>query len=129
MTDVSEVILVGHCGPDARLLSAAIRRVAPEAKVSFLNDERHLQSVPFSGRVLMINRILDGDFSSTSGIQLIDRLLKLPDPPRVLLISNHDDAQQQAMQIGALRGFGKSHLYHETTTDAIRSALLPRVKT
>jgi CheY-like chemotaxis protein len=69
-----------------------------------------LQEGPF--QLVLVNRILDAD--GGSGVDVIrrfrgdKRFAKIP----VMLVSNHDDAQREAMNAGAVRGFGKSSLGH-----------------
>jgi CheY-like chemotaxis protein len=59
---------------------------------------------------VLVNRVLDADGSS--GLELI-RALKAEEQLRdvpVLLVSNYEDAQAQAVQAGAVPGFGKAEL-------------------
>jgi CheY-like chemotaxis protein len=123
MSESRRVVLVGHCGPDARLIGAAVRRVAPNAVITSTDDEGTLNDSTSGDAILMINRVLDGDFADEGGIDLIKRLKQKPNPPLLMLISNHADAQEQAMAAGAIRGFGKSHLYNEETAAIIRDAV------
>ena len=60
--------------------------------------------------LILVNRKLDCDY--TDGMLIIQQLkadgryAKIP----VMLVTNYEDHQQQAMAIGALRGFGKLSL-------------------
>ena len=64
--------------------------------------------------LVLVNRVFDGD--GTSGLDLI-RAIKddpeLSDLP-VMLVSNYEDAQAEARALGALPGFGKSDLRHDS---------------
>jgi CheY-like chemotaxis protein len=60
--------------------------------------------------LVLVNRVFDADGSS--GLELI-RTLKADEALKavpVMLVSNYDDAQAQAAEVGALPGFGKSAL-------------------
>ncbi len=43
-----------------------------------------------------------------------------------MLISNFQDAQQEAVAAGAFPGFGKSQLYDDSTSERLRDALAGR---
>jgi two-component system chemotaxis response regulator CheY len=60
--------------------------------------------------LVLVNRVLDADGSS--GLEVI-RQIKADEAVRqvpVMLVSNHEDAQRQAVELGALPGFGKAAL-------------------
>ena len=73
--------------------------------------------------LILVNRVLDYD--GGSGLDFIDRLKHdeqfrgLP----VMLVSNYEDAQQQAVARGALPGFGKSALRQAETLERLAAAL------
>ena len=60
--------------------------------------------------LVLVNRILDRD--GAQGVELVkeivaeDELRRVP----VMLVSNHDDSQRQAVACGAVAGFGKAAL-------------------
>lgn len=110
------VLDVGQCRPD----HFAISRVL----VSWFGvevDQAHsagdalakLDEKPYD--LVLVNRQLDVDRSP--GLDLIRSIrheAKWSDIP-VMLISNRDDAQDAAVEEGAVRGFGKSALAHPAT--------------
>ncbi len=71
--------------------------------------------------LILINRIFDRD--RASGLEVIARLRESENIPPIMLVSNYEDAQKQAVKLGALPGFGKSSLYDGATLDLIKSAL------
>jgi DNA-binding NarL/FixJ family response regulator len=75
--------------------------------------------------LVLINRLLDADGSPglevLSAIKSDETLRHLP----VMLVSNYDDAQREAMELGALRGFGKSTLGQAQTLARLRAVLEP----
>lgn len=123
LPSVRDVLLVGHCGPDSFLLRNAVRRIAPEARVHFINDTRSLNEHLHPDALLLINRELDGSFIVDSGIELIGHLARELQPPRTMLISNFQWAQDQAVAAGAIPGFGKATLATESTSRLLKSAL------
>ncbi|HUB25496.1 MAG TPA: hypothetical protein VL992_08690 [Tepidisphaeraceae bacterium] len=119
-----KVLLVGHCGPDSSYLRAAIRAAAPDAVVQSTCDaaefERHLAA---GIDLLLVNRVLDGDFFQASGVELIRSLHGLHPGLKTMLVSNLPDAQAQARAAGAIPGFGKSDLGKPAVVAALKEAL------
>ena len=122
MSDIAIFVLVGHCGPDAALLKSAVGRAVPGAAIVAAHNEASLQSHLQPGRVLLINRALDGSFNTRDGVELMERVLTGDAPPVALLISNYADAQERAMAVGGKPGFGKSAVYAESTRQILRDA-------
>lgn len=116
------IVLVGHCGPDAMLLRTAVGRYLPDAPMIPVSDRKSLEKHLGPGNVLLINRVLDGDFGTGSGIELIRELVQREPAPVMLLVSNYPDAQKEAERAGAMPGFGKSGLYEDQTGPKLRSA-------
>lgn len=115
-------VLIGHCGPDSYLLKNAINRAVPEAKIVFADDDDALRPHLKPESILLVNRLLDGGFDEDTGVELIARFAQSPTKPRMLLVSNHDDAQQQAEAVGALPGFGKREVNSARATERLRNA-------
>jgi hypothetical protein len=124
---MKRIALVGHCGPDSSYLVMAARRAAPEAAVERVDDEQALKAfVEAGGCVLLVNRVLDGEFADQNGIELIRRVNDDPvarGRVRSLLVSNYPDAQVSAEQAGAMPGFGKRDIGSERVSAAIQAAL------
>jgi CheY-like chemotaxis protein len=73
--------------------------------------------------LILINRVLDADGSS--GIEVVRRLKEseaLRSVP-VMLVSNYDDAQEEAVRQGALPGFGKAALGQPQTLGRLEAVL------
>lgn len=133
-----KVLLVGHCGPDAHMLAAAVRRAAPGADVQAANDPQGLAAALAGASLVLVNRVLDAGFGG-SGVDLIRSLanggaegsrLEAGVPTGrteagvpALLISNYDDAQREAEDAGALPGFGKRDVMSDVARQRIRAAL------
>jgi len=102
------VLLMGHCVPDAYALRMALSRFVPDREFDFVNDD-----TAFAARgpedIMLINRVLDGRFATQSGLDLIKSLAPF-ERPRAALISDIEKAQEQARELGAGPGFGKSQM-------------------
>jgi response regulator RpfG family c-di-GMP phosphodiesterase len=85
-----------------------------EAQSAVCEQECHL---------ILVNRVLD--VNGASGVEIIKQLKSSPDTDRipVMLVSNYDDAQLQAEQLGAARGFGKAALGQPAMLARVRSIL------
>ncbi|MEM9881823.1 MAG: hypothetical protein AAF800_02760 [Planctomycetota bacterium] len=118
----THVALVGHCGFDSGPLKSFVRRTLPDAEVSRVNDRKSLDDLTHGGALLLVNRVLDGGFATEMGVELIGDLAKADDPPRMLLISNYEDAQAAAEDAGARPGFGKGDLGTDIAADRLRNA-------
>jgi two-component system chemotaxis response regulator CheY len=123
------VLSVGQCAMDHGLLSRYLgREFGAEVRGARTFDEAlmALRAEPAYDLVL-VNRVSDAD--GTPGVDLIRSLrsdaglARLP----VMLVSNYSDAQEQAVALGALPGFGKAELGTPKAYDALWTALQARV--
>lgn len=106
------VLLVGHCGPDTSYLRSAVKKALPTAEVRSVHDEAGLAKEVAAGSapLLLVNRVLEPGFATESGIELIPSLKSAYPAARILLVSNYPEAQEQAVRLGALPGFGKKDI-------------------
>jgi two-component system chemotaxis response regulator CheY len=118
------ILSVGQCGADHWSLETLLQRqfgaevlgadTAADAKTQLRRGGIDL---------VLVNRVFDRDGSP--GLDLIADLkgdAALAQVP-VMLVSNHRDAQQQAMALGALPGFGKAALSAPATLEQLRAIL------
>lgn len=101
------------------MLRTAVTRVVPGAAIVAVNHELDLDQHLHPNAVLLVNRVLDGDFSVEDGHELIREVLQCEEPPVTMLISNFEHAQDEAEQLGARRGFSKTKLYAPETAKLI----------
>lgn len=118
------VLSVGQCGADQAALSAFLEeRFDADVETAATADEAmsSLHNGPFD--LVLVNRVLDDD--GESGLELIRSIKKHSGISHVpiLLISNHADAQEQAVQLGAVHGFGKARLGAPETIDCLEPLL------
>ena len=113
-----KILDVGQCGFDgprmARLWQEALGAEVDSADTS---DEavEMVQSAAYD--LVLVNRVLDADESS--GLAAIERLLALRREVPVMLVSDLAEAQDAAVALGAVRGFGKAHLGERSTLDLV----------
>src|SRR4051812_28569362 len=118
------VLSVGQCGADHGSLARTIGRHFDANVVSADTAAEALallRQQPFD--LVLVNRILDADGSS--GTSLI-RQVKAEEtlrPLPVMLVSNYEDAQREAVEAGALPGFGKAALGQPQTLGRLRNVL------
>ena len=122
MANINKIILVGHCGFDGGNIARVAQQAAPQAEVSSADSAQDLEGVgPES--LLLVNRVLDGGYGTSSGVELIQKLSTRDNPPATMLVSNFPDAQADAEKAGALPGYGKNDLATDAATSKIKAAL------
>ena len=120
----ARVLSVGQCGFDGpniqRILTEnfdAVVETACDTNAAWnaVRDKAY--------ELVLVNRIFDGN--GESGLDLIKRLQSNSDTKGipVMLVSNYADAQQSAVELGAMPGFGKNALNAPQTLACIASAL------
>lgn len=120
----ARIALVGHCGPDAWMLKGVVERAFPVADVAMLNDAASARVHAEKADLLLINRKLDGEFDTGSGLDLIRALLPLVKRRAALmLVSDLDDAQTEAKALGAAPGFGKAKAGSPEAAQRMRTAV------
>lgn len=122
------VLLVGHCGFDSGGLEWAVRSASPEARVESVNNRKALEPKLKEASLLLVNRQLDGSFGvpmgeNGDGVELVRELSASDDTPPCIVVSNFPEAQQAAVEAGALPGFGKKDVRGDAAVAAIRASL------
>jgi CheY-like chemotaxis protein len=119
-----KVLSLGQCSADNWSISRFIESNFDAAVTAAATFEDALAKLGQDGYALvLVNRVMDHD--GRSGLDFIARLKadeRLRDVP-VMLVSNYDDAQQQAVEKGALPGFGKGALRQAQTLERLRPVL------
>ncbi len=120
------VLVVGQCDADhasiRRLLEAHFA-VAVDAVMTVADADRAVNCCRYD--LVLVNRLVAADGSD--GTELIRWMHAnlLTAGVLIMLVSDHADAQRQAVADGAMPGFGKGAL-HASETLARLSAFLPR---
>jgi len=120
------VLDVGNCGPDHSAITAMLNK---HFGVEVLRADQLSDTLAILGRqpvdLVLINRKLDIDYSD--GIDIL-RVIKNSESYRdipVMLITNYAEHQQQAVDAGAVLGFGKLELNAPETLKRLRAILMP----
>jgi len=120
--------LVGHCGPDSSYMRMALSSADRSAKALFIDDESDLDHALRAGvDLLLLNRELPYGFDETLGVEVIRRLRAKHPNLRLMLVSNYPEAQAEAVEAGALPGFGKREIGTPRVTHVLREALAESV--
>lgn len=121
----TKIALVGHCGPDSYMLRSAVKYAVKGSEVLMISDDTELAAALSNGvALLLVNRMLDGNFEVHEGVELIRRLhITYPQLPLVL-ISNYAESQRAAEAAGARAGFGKSEIGTAKMRDSLAGAFV-----
>ena len=123
------LISVGQCGYDNSRIRSLIRLI--DATVEIRETDSHQETLELlaslgerSAALVLVNRVFDMD--GASGMELISQLKSsdsgYSDIP-VMLVSNYEKSQAEAIANGAIAGFGKSELQSAETRRKIESVL------
>jgi CheY-like chemotaxis protein len=120
------VLSVGQCAADHAGITLTFRRafgaeVAPASTAE--QALAQLRQAPVA--LVLVNRVFDRDGSE--GLDFIRRL-KADEAFRglpVMLVSNHPDAQEEAVRAGAEPGFGKASLGQPAMLERVKPFLQP----
>ena len=118
------VLDVGNCSADHAAIRSILQRdfSAQVVRAHGLEDAlAALQADSFD--LVLVNRQLDRDESD--GRAIIQAIKSEPgfESLPVMMIANHADDQQRAVDAGAVWGFGKSQLRDPATAQRLRSVL------
>jgi CheY-like chemotaxis protein len=123
------VLSVGQCYADHSAIAGTLQRhFQAEVVAAGTADEALTLLRQQSFDLVLVNRVLDGDGSL--GLAIVEkvrtdkRLCELP----IMLVSNYEDAQQQAVEKGALPGFGKASLGQPHMLARLKAVLTPDSK-
>ena len=124
-SDQKSVLLVGHCGIDGPRIQKFVESLDGQFQCRSAASEEELDTAVRQGvDLVLFNRELTGSFEESEGIELIRRLKEDHPDTKVMLVSDRPEAQQHAMQLGALPGFGKGDLDSPKVGEMIKGALL-----
>jgi DNA-binding NtrC family response regulator len=118
----NRVLSIGQCAADHAAISRVLADQFQAAVIPVDNEEQaslELQRAPVS--LVLVNRVFDAD--GRSGLEFIRRWKQREPRIPVMLVSNHEDAQMDACQAGAVPGFGKAALGQPSMLDRMRPYL------
>ncbi len=115
-------LVVGNCGADDAAIGSMLSNnfdASIERAKSSSEASRKIEEQSFD--LVLVNRIFDA--TGEQGVRFIaEQKSRYPDL-LMMLISNYQDAQDQAIQAGAVNGFGKSKTGSQETVSTIRQAI------
>ena len=115
-----KILSIGQCNADAGAIARTLADRFDATVDTAHSATEALRKVKVgSFDLVLINRILDAD--GTSGLDLLELLIENGVP--VMLVSDRADAQDAAVALGGVRGFGKSALSRPDTATVIQRAL------
>ncbi len=120
----SKVLEIGQCNADHERIAQVLSRdfdVNIERAHSFDEAIQKALDTPFD--LILINRILDAD--GTLGMAILHELKSQPSTAEipVMIVSNYEETQADAVAAGAEGGFGKSALDDSETKQALSQFL------
>lgn len=117
-----KILDVGQCGFDGPEIAQLLdERLGAKVYSAATADEAHRKLENHTYDLVLVNRIFAADGSS--GVDLMEDLVRDASPTPVMLVSDRKDAQAAAVQKGAIRGFGKADLDDPRTFELIRNAV------
>jgi CheY-like chemotaxis protein len=118
------VLDVGNCGPDHSAIRRMLTSTFGVQVIQTHNATDTLETLRSQKiDLILVNRKLDEDYSD--GIEIIKLIKADPNLSTVpvMLVTNLEEHQDQAMAIGAKRGFGKLALNASATFALLGEAL------
>jgi CheY-like chemotaxis protein len=118
------VLDVGNCGPDHGSIKRMLHSIGD---IEVLQTNQTDDTLAFLDReqvdLILVNRKLDIDYSD--GLEVIKAIKAEPQHASipVMMVTNMEEYQQEAIQVGAEYGFGKLALTTPETHARIRSVL------
>jgi two-component system chemotaxis response regulator CheY len=121
----TRVLSVGQCGFDQAQIERWLARDLGVRTISVDTLDEALDELRRGGIALvLVNRILD--FDGSSGAELIREIKTEPQFANlpVMLVSNFESAQREAVALGALPGFGKAQVGQKSVAEQMRKVLI-----
>lgn len=121
------ILSVGQCSYDHGQISRQLDKRLGAEVVAAETHEDAIRAVKSGGiDLVMVNRV--GDRDGAEGLDLIRSLKGDPATAEVpvMLVSNYDWAQNEAVALGALPGFGKAQLASGSLPQSLESLVKAR---
>jgi CheY-like chemotaxis protein len=118
----NRVLSIGQCPADHAAISRVLADQFQAAVIPVDNEDQaalELRRAPVS--LILVNRIFDAD--GRLGLEFIRRWKEAEPHVPIMLVSNYEDAQKDALQAGAVAGFGKAALGQPAMLDRLRPYL------
>src|SRR5579872_6164864 len=114
------ILDVGQCGFDGPRMAALWHDRLDATVDRVVNGAEAVRRLKEGGYdIVLVNRVLAADGSS--GLEVIAALLRMKTSVPVMLVSDLPEAQDAAVALGAVRGFGKAELGEPATLELVAS--------
>lgn len=118
------ILSIGQCAADHYRITQTFQEHFGAEVLGADNEKEATQILEHQDiDLILVNRVLDA--TGASGLEIIKGLNKegeaLVIP--IMLVSNYDDAHEEAVKLGALKGFGKAALGQPAMVSAVRRVL------
>jgi DNA-binding response OmpR family regulator len=115
------ILDVGQCGVDGPEIAEMLhQRLGAKVDTAGTASDARRKLGENDYDLVLVNRIFASDGSS--GVELMDELVREAAGTPVMLVSDRQDAQKQAVAKGAVQGFGKAELDDPKTFELIKCA-------
>ena len=121
---MKRVLDIGNCGPDHGAIADLLDQHFKVEVVQVHNrDEAAQQLAQNRFDLITVNRVMDR--CGSSGLEIVEAIKQdaAANQTPVMLISNYESYQQQALALGAEPGFGKAALRDPATVELLRKYL------
>ena len=113
-----KILDVGQCGFDGPRMAKLWRDQLDATVDSAASGKQAAELLKHGGySIVLVNRLLAADGSS--GLDVIENLLRTNPSIPIMLVSDLPDAQDAAVALGAVRGFGKAELGKPATLELV----------
>ncbi len=120
----SRVLIVGQCSMDFSNISRMLQtHFSAQTSAATTLTEAITLAKQTNYNLILVNRLLDIDGSA--GVEVVRAVIADPEisATPVMLVSNFPEAQQEAVEVGAVPGFGKAQLRAPETLESLRAFL------
>ncbi|QDT08658.1 response regulator [Planctomycetes bacterium K23_9] len=110
------VVDCGNCGPDFNSIRQMVKTNFEASTVQTHGAEDTIELLrKRKVDLITVNRKLDRDY--TDGMEVIKQIKAISefDSIPVMLVTNYDEHQESAMELGCVRGFGKLAINDDAT--------------
>jgi CheY-like chemotaxis protein len=121
------VLSIGQCSPDHGSISRTFQKAFGVEVVGVDTAAEAMEQLrEHSFALVLVNRIFDLDGSS--GLDLIRQIKSntAVNQPPIMLVSNYEEAQEQAVKAGGIPGFGKASLGQPRMLERVGPLLKPQ---
>src|SRR5882724_9224547 len=115
------ILSIGQCAADHYRITRTFQEHFAAEVLGADNEEEAAQILRLGNiDLILVNRILDA--TGSSGLDVIKNLKSDSEASVIpaMLVSNYDDAQEEAVRLGAFKGFGKAALGEPAMVSAVR---------